>query len=257
MPKGEYMAEELEKWRYPRFFSDTIDENDRIIYMNDEDSKHIAQVLRMRKGDKAIICDKNGHDYLCELSSLENKNSIEFGILDKKDNLAEPDVEITLFQAVPKNDKLDFIVQKATELGAVRIVPFLSKRCVSRPDAKSADKKVQRLQRIAYEASKQCGRGKIPGVMPFTDFKSAVNSIDSDTLPIIFYECGGKKLSELDLSYKKIAVFIGSEGGFEKEEVDYALSKGATAVHLGERILRCETAPVAALAVLMNLTGNL
>ena len=135
------MAEELEKWRYPRFFSDTIDENDRIIYMNDEDSKHIAQVLRMRKGDKAIICDKNGHDYLCELSSLENKNAIEFGILDKKDNLAEPDVEITLFQAVPKNDKLDFIVQKATELGAVRIVPFLSKRCVSRPDAKSADKK--------------------------------------------------------------------------------------------------------------------
>lgn len=98
---------------------------------------------------------------------------------------------------------------------------------------------------------------KIPGVMPFTDFKSAVNSIDSDTLPIIFYECGGKKLSELDLSYKKIAVFIGSEGGFEKEEVDYALSKGTTAVHLGERILRCETAPVAALAVLMNLTGNL
>ena len=69
MLKGEYMAEELEKWRYPRFFSDTIDENDRIIYMNDEDSKHIAQVLRMRKGDKAIICDKNGHDYLCELSS--------------------------------------------------------------------------------------------------------------------------------------------------------------------------------------------
>ena len=80
MLKGEYMAEELEKWRYPRFFSDTIDENDRIIYMNDEDSKHIAQVLRMRKGDKAIICDKNGHDYLCELSSAENKSAIEFGI---------------------------------------------------------------------------------------------------------------------------------------------------------------------------------
>lgn len=257
MHKGEQMAEELEKWRYPRFFSDTIDEDGKKIYMNDEDSRHIVQVLRMRAGDKAIICDKNGHDYLSELSSAENKNSVEFSIIDKKDNSAEPDVEITLYQAVPKNDKLDFIVQKSTELGAVKVVPFLSKRCVSRPDAKSADKKVQRLQRIAYEASKQCGRGKIPEVMPFTDFKSAVNNIDSDTLPIIFYECGGKKLSELDLSYKKIAVFIGSEGGFEKEEVDFALSKGFTAVHLGERILRCETAPVAALAVLMNLTGNL
>lgn len=136
MRKGEYMAEELEKWRYPRFFSDTIDEDGKTIYMNDEDSKHIIQVLRMRKGDKAIICDKNGHDYLCELSSAENKNSVEFAILDKKDNLAEPNIEITLYQAIPKNDKLDFIVQKATELGAVRIVPFLSKRCVSRPDAK-------------------------------------------------------------------------------------------------------------------------
>lgn len=257
MRKGEYMTEELEKWRYPRFFSDTIDEDGKTIYMNDEDSKHIIQVLRMRNGDKSIICDKNGHDYLCELTSAENKNSVEFAILGKKDNSADPDIEITLYQAIPKNDKLDFIVQKATELGAVRIVPFLSKRCVSRPDAKSADKKVQRLQRISYEASKQCGRGKIPEVALFTDFKTAVNSIDSDTLPIIFYECGGKKLSELDLSYKKIAVFIGSEGGFEKEEVDYALSKGFTAVHLGERILRCETAPVAALAVLMNLTGNL
>ena len=93
--------------------------------------------------------------------------------------------------------------------------------------------------------------------MIYCYFRYLIFFIDSDTLPIIFYECGGKKLSELDLSYKKIAVFIGSEGGFEKEEVDYALSKGATAVHLGERILRCETAPVAALAVLMNLTGNL
>ena len=257
MLKGEYMAEELEKWRYPRFFSDTIDENDRIIYMNDEDSKHIAQVLRMRKGDKAIICDKNGHDYLCELSSADNKNSVEFAILDKKDNSAEPDTEITLYQAIPKNDKLDFIVQKATELGAVRIVPFLSKRCVSRPDAKSADKKVQRLQRIAYEASKQCGRGKIPGVMPFTDFKSAVNSIDSDTLPIIFYECGGKKLSELDLSYKKIAVFIGSEGGFTPREAECLVSAGIPALSLGSRILRAETAPAAVLAVLMASVGEL
>ena len=109
------MAEELEKWRYPRFFSDTIDEDGKTIYMNSEDSKHIAQVLRMRSGDKAIICDKNGHDYLCELSPIENKSSVEFVILDKKNNAAEPDVEITLFQAIPKNDKLDFIVQKATE----------------------------------------------------------------------------------------------------------------------------------------------
>ena len=117
MLKGEYMAEELEKWRYPRFFSDTIDENDRIIYMNDEDSKHIAQVLRMRKGDKAIICDKNGHDYLCELSSAENKSAIEFGILDKKDNLAEPDVE-RCFRPFPKT--ISWILSFRKQLSLVR-----------------------------------------------------------------------------------------------------------------------------------------
>ena len=251
------MSEELEKWRYPRFFSDIIDEERGIIYMNDEDSKHIVTVLRLKTGDKAIVCDKKSNDYLCELSSIDDHRMAQFSILEKKKNEAEPDKEITLYQAIPKNDKLDFIVQKATELGAVKIVPFLSKRCVSRPDAKSASKKLQRLQRIAYEASKQCGRGVIPEVMSFTDFTSAIKALDKDTLPIIFYECGGKKLSELDLSSKKIAVFIGSEGGFEKQEVDFAIQNGVIPIHLGARILRCETAPIAALAVLMNLTGNL
>ncbi len=248
--------EETERWRFPRFFSDNIDTENNTIYTNEEDAKHISGVLRMKSGDKAIVCDKCRNDYLCELVSGD-KNYAEFNILDKKLNTAEPDIEITLYQAMPKNDKLDFIVQKATELGAVKIVPFISKRCVSRPDKKSADKKIIRLNRIAYEASKQCGRGIIPDVMPLTDFKTAVNSIDSQTTAIIFYECGGEKLKNIDLSKKKIAIFIGSEGGFEREEIDYALSKGVISAYLGERILRCETAPIAALAVLMNLTENL
>lgn len=250
------MSEELERWRYPRFFSDNIDPDSDTIIIDGEDAKHITSVLRMKKGDKAIICDKNCTDYLCELEAGD-KGYAEFRITESRRNSAEPDVEITLYQAVPKNDKLDFIVQKATELGATRIVPFISKRCVSKPDSKSADKKVQRLQRICYEASKQCGRGIIPEVMPFTDFKTAVNSIDSDTTALIFYECGGEKLKNIDLSKKKIAIFIGSEGGFEKEEIDYAISKGFISAYLGERILRCETAPIAALAVLMNITENL
>lgn len=250
------MSEELERWRYPRFFSDNIDADSDTILIDGEDAKHITSVLRMKKGDKAIICDKNSTDYLCELESGD-KSFVEFRVIESRKNSAEPDVEITLYQAVPKNDKLDFIVQKATELGATRIVPFISKRCVSKPDSKSAEKKVQRLQRICYEASKQCGRGIIPEVMPFTDFKSAVNSIEDDTTALIFYECGGEKIKNIDLSKKKIAIFIGSEGGFEKEEVDFAISKGFISAYLGERILRCETAPIAALAVLMNVTENL
>lgn len=250
------MSEEFERWRYPRFFSDNINTDNNTILTNEEDAKHITSVLRMKKGDKAIICDKNCIDYLCELETSD-KSYAEFKIIKSRKNAAEPDVEITLYQAVPKNDKLDFIAQKATELGAVRIVPFISKRCVSKPDCKSAEKKVQRLQRICYEASKQCGRGIIPEVMPFTDFKSAVNNISEDTTALIFYECGGEKIKNIDLSKKKIAIFVGSEGGFEKDEVDFALSKGFTSAYLGERILRCETAPIAALAVLMNVTENL
>ncbi len=250
------MLEELERWRYPRFFSDNIDTDSNTILTNEEDAKHITSVLRMKKGDKAIICDKKCTDFLCELVSGD-KNYAEFRILESKKNSAEPDISVTLYQAVPKNDKLDFIVQKATELGATRIVPFISKRCVSKPDSKSAQKKLQRLQRICYEASKQCGRGIIPEVMPFTDFKSAVSNIDNDTTALIFYECGGEKIKNIDLSKKKIAIFIGSEGGFEKDEVDFAISKGFTSAYLGERILRCETAPIAALAVLMNVTENL
>jgi 16S rRNA (uracil1498-N3)-methyltransferase len=250
------MSEELERWRYPRFFSDNINADSDTILIDGEDAKHITSVLRMRKGDKATISDKNCTDYLCELETGD-KSYAEFRIIESRRNTAEPDVEITLYQAVPKNDKLDFIVQKATELGATRIVPFISKRCVSKPDAKSAEKKVQRLQRICYEASKQCGRGIIPDVMPFTDFKSAVNGISDDTTALIFYECGGEKIKNIDLSKKKIAIFIGSEGGFEKEELDFAISKGFISAYLGERILRCETAPIAALAVLMNVTENL
>ncbi len=245
--------EELERWRYPRFFCDNIDEK---IAITGDDAKHIFSVLRMKPGEKAIICDKQGTDYLCSLDNAD-KNYALFSILDKRPNGAEPDIEVTLYQAVPKSDKLDFIVQKATELGAVAVVPFISKRCVSRPDSKSCDKKLERLNRITYEAAKQCGRGVIPAVKPFTDFKAAVDSLDNDTVGIIFYECDGRPLKEVDTKAKKYAVFIGSEGGFEKSEVDYAISKGFFVAHLGERILRCETAPVAALAILMNITENL
>lgn len=250
------MTEDIERWRYPRFFSDNIDTENKKAYTNEEDAKHITAVLRMKIGDKAIICDKKRNDYLCELCAGD-KAFAEFNIIECKENNAEPDIEVTLYQALPKSDKLDFIVQKAVELGAARIVPYVSKRCVSRPDAKSAEKKIVRLQRIAYEAAKQCGRGIIPQVMPFTDFKTAVNSVSNDTLPLIFYECGGEKIKNIDFSKRKIAVFIGSEGGFEKEEVDYALKHSFTSAYLGERILRCETAPIAALAVLMNVTENL
>lgn len=247
-------TEKIERWRYPRFFTENITEN---AVITGDDAKHIAMVLRMKIGDKAILCDNSENDYLCEIISAD-KERVDFNVLGKQKNEAEPSVKIRLFQCVPKSDKLEFIVQKSTELGASEIVPVLSKRCVSRPDEKTATKKIQRLQKIAEEAAKQCGRGKIPQILPQMTFKEAVKAYSSEGCGILFYECGGEKISTIIKDKPAVInVFIGSEGGFEKEEADFAIKNGIQPATLGKRILRCETAPIAALAVLMNLTDNL
>lgn len=242
------------RWRYPRFFGSTDGER---AYISGEDAKHIGTVLRMKIGEYIVLCDNENTDYLCRIISVQ-KDITELEILEKRENEATPGVEITLFQCLPKSDKMDFIVQKATELGASSIVPVLSKRCVSRPDEKSMAKKLQRWEKIAEEASKQCGGGKIPPIGRLTDYKQAVSEYSKIGLGILFYECGGKSLSELPIKEaSKIGIFVGSEGGFEAEEAEYAEKNGIAAATLGKRILRCETAPIAALSVLMNLTGNM
>lgn len=243
-----------ERWRYPRFFGST---DGKKAYINGEDAKHICTVLRMSTDELIVLCDNDNNDYLCRIASLQ-KDSVSLDILDERKNEAVPTAEITLFQCLPKSDKMDFIVQKATELGASAIVPIMSKRCVSRPDEKSISKKLQRWEKIAKEASKQCGGGKIPTIGKIEDFKKAAAEYSKIGLGILFYECGEKKLSELPIkNASKIGIFIGSEGGFESEEAEFAENCGITATSLGKRILRCETAPVAALSILMNLTGNI
>ena len=243
-----------ERWRYPRFFGTT---DEKKAYITGDDAKHRGTVLRMGIGEFIVLCDNKDNDYLCRIVSAQ-KNLIELDIVDKRENDATPKTDITLFQCLPKSDKMDFIVQKATELGVSAIVPVISKRCVSRPDEKSVAKKIQRWEKIAEEASKQCGGGKIPLIKELTDFKKAVSEYSEKGLGILFYECGGKKLSELPIKdAQNIGIFIGSEGGFEAEEAELAENLGINTATLGKRILRCETAPIAALSVLMNLTGNM
>lgn len=247
---------EVERWRYPRFFSSAIDGDCALV--TGDDAKHIAAVLRMKKDDRAVICDNNGTDYLCAITTAD-KNAVELNILDSQPNKAEASVKLRLFQCMPKSDKMDFIVQKATELGACGIIPVLSARCVSRPDGKSMENKIARYQKICDEAAKQCGRGKIPVVSPLISFSEAVSGFDRSRNGIIFYECGGDRLKDISAGFhgNEIDVFIGSEGGFEPKEVRSAIEAGIRPATLGERILRCETAPVAAISVLMNLTDNL
>lgn len=244
----------MERWRYPRFFTDNI--SDTTAVLSGDDAKHASQVLRMRDGDYAVICDGQGNDYLGQLS--ETGGELVFDLLERSKNEAEPDVHIRLFQAMPKSDKMEFIVQKAVECGACEIIPFFSKRCVSRPDKKQMAKKTERYRRIAYEAAKQCGRGVIPSVGEAVEFSALFDMISAENTGILFYECAELPLREAVSDFKKnIDIIIGSEGGFEQSEAAALAEHGFIPVSLGKRILRCETAPIAAISVLMNMTGNM
>lgn len=238
----------------PRFFSGEAPFENSINLYGD-DARHIGRSLRMRLGDVITVCyDKV--DYSCRILKISDE-VINLEVIDESPSL-EPDIELTLYQAVPKLDKLELIVQKATELGAVRIVPVMTARCVSRPDSKQFAKKRERLERIALEAAKQSGRGIIPEVMDIITLDECIDQMKGLDLGLICYEKGGKPLNSFNYPKGgKIGVLIGSEGGFDEKEAKMCADAGISPVWLGARILRCETAPISAISIIMNLTGNM
>lgn len=239
----------------PRFFTENISGDTALI--TGPDARHIGRVLRMAVGENIVLCDLKGLDYHCQIESIQ-KDAVSCRILSTCPSVGEPDCQVTLYQAFPKGDKMDFIIQKAVELGVSRVVPVLTRRCVARPDPKAMTGKLARFSRIALEAAKQSGRGRIPQVGELVDFDSAVKMAASDPLSLFFYEGGGRPLSQLlSPQVKSLSLFVGSEGGFDPEEVELAAKAGLIPVTLGPRILRCETAPVCALSVIMYATGNL
>ena len=244
----------MERWRYPRFFTENI--SDTAAVLDREDSKHVSQVLRMRPGEFAVICDGKGTDYLGRLESAEGE--CVFEILEKSPNQAEPSVHLRLFQAMPKGDKMEFVIQKSVELGVRKIVPFLSKNCVSRPD--KTDKKVERWRKIAAEAAKQCGRGYLPVVTAVESAEKAFAMASDSGTALFFYEHETRGLRETLEGQgvsDTVSLVVGPEGGFAPEEVQAAQNAGLSSVSLGTRILRCETAPVAALAAVLYAGGNM
>lgn len=245
------------RWRYPRFFVNKAEFSSDVVRIFGDNAKHIGAVLRGRPGDKLVLCDGERTDWLAEIVAAE-KNEISAKLIEARENPAEPTLFVRVLQCVPKADKLDFILQKAVELGAAELVPVLSARCVSRPDEKNWARKIARWQKIAEEAASQSGRGIIPRVCDFTGFNAALQKYKGDDLGMILYECGGEKCTEIFSRARGVVnILVGPEGGFTPEEAALAVGTGFHAVHLGERILRTETASLGALAVLMNLTGNL
>ena len=237
----------------PRFFAPNFSDYPKI---TGDDARHISRSLRMSVGDELTVCDTKGVDYFCTITSI-TEQEIELKINETKKTESEPSVEVTLFQCMPKGDKIESVVQKSVELGVNTIVPVISSRCISRPDAKSGAKKVARLGKIADEAAKQSGRGILPKVENIIDFNSLLEKVENYDLAICFYELFGKPIKNIVGNHKKIAIIIGSEGGFSVEEVEKLKAKGVKIATLGKRILRTETAPLAALTSIMLLSGNL
>lgn len=240
----------------PRFFVESL-AGDPIV-IEGGDARHIALSLRMKQGEELILCDGKGTEAVCTVASL-CPESVVLEVKERRASETEPKTRVTLYQALPKADKMEYIVQKAVELGVYRIVPVLTSRCISRPDEKTAAKKRERLCKIAAEAAKQSGRGIIPEVDGVLTFKNAVKEMSTAGLPIFFFEHASLPLRKYMEKYTggDIAVMVGAEGGFSDEEAAFAEENGLLSASLGPRILRCETAPVAALAAIMYAAGEM
>ena len=249
-----------------RFFAAPHNISDHSILLSPEDSEHI-KVLRLRPEELFTICNGNGIDYVCRLGKFNDGTVAE--IVSQHPSLGEPTIKCRVYIAYSKGERLDYAVQKSVELGASSIILFKSNRCVSIPN--NIPKKVERLQRVALETAKQCGRGMIPTVTDGEDFDSVVNdSVKDCQLSILFYEIEDnlhiKQVLEKhfpplrkseDHVTTTVSMITGPEGGFEPAEMRLAQTKGIHIVSLGPRILRSETAPVVALATVMYHTGNL
>ena len=244
----------------PRFFvrRDQI-EDDTITILGD-DAHHISRSLRMAAGERVTVCDMQKTEYECELTEFL-PDRVRAHIINKEQSDTEPPYFAHVFQALPKGDKLDSVIQKAVECGVSMLTTFESERCIVRLKGENETKKVERRQRIALEAAKQSGRGIVPTVQPTVSFREALASAAEADIALFCYEGDGTealpqvlKRASSEFSDGKtptISVMVGSEGGFSIAEAEAARAAGLIPVGLGKRILRTETAASFALSCLV------
>lgn len=241
----------------PRFFIRADQIEDGIITITGDDAHHISRSLRMATGEKITVCDMQKHIYDCEITSITD-TTVFAKIESESLSDTEPTVFISLYQAIPKGDKLETIIQKSIECGACEIIPFSSERCIAKIDKKDAPKKAMRHNKIAESASKQSGRGIIPQVKEAVSYSEALSLATKSDLAIMCYEGDGtqslKSILHENKGVKSISIIIGSEGGFSQKEVEKAKEAGIKIAGLGKRILRCETAPTFALSCIVYET---
>lgn len=240
-----------------RFFVSPEDMIPNFITLTGENAAH-AKVLRLKAGEQVLVCDGAGNECVCTVDD-SNPQQVSLIVDSRQAATSEAKVQASVYMAFSKGDKLEHVIQKATELGAYEIVAFPSSRCVSRPDDKSVAKKLERWQKIAASAAEQSGRGRIPQVIALNSYNAALERAAKADIAILFYE--NEKATTLRMaldekSFTTISLLTGPEGGLEDREVEMAKDKGLQICTLGSRILRCETAPLCALSAVMYACGE-
>jgi len=240
-----------------RFFVAPEELTADFLVLTGENAQH-AKVLRLKTGEEVLVCDGQGRECLCTISDVST-GQISLVMKKQQESQSEARIQASVYMAFSKGDKLEHVIQKATELGAYEIVAFPSARCVSRPDDKSLKKKLERWQKIAASAAEQSGRGRIPEVLTLGSYKEALARAAQADKAILFYE--NERATTLCMAleagaWETISLLTGPEGGLEEKEVQQAMEAGLQVCTLGRRILRCETAPLCALSAVMYASGE-
>ena len=240
----------------PRFFIDYTPAVGDTTVIAGADARHIAGALRMTSGETLTLCDGAGTDFACTITAGE-REAVTLRVDAATPTTAEPTLAVTLYMGLPKGDKMELIIQKCVELGVTAIVPVATARCIVKLDGKDATKKQARWQKIANEAAGQSGRGILPVVETPITWKQALARFAQENT-LLCYEGGGQPIGQLVTPEDTAgSLVVGPEGGFDIAEVEAVTAVGGRIATLGPRILRCETAPLAAIAVLMENSGNM
>ncbi len=236
-----------------RFFINKEEISADSITLTGENAQH-AKVLRLKAGELVMVCDGEGGEAVCEV-----KEGMTLSVLERRAAVTEPRLRVSVYMAFPKSDKLEHVIQKATELGAYEIVAFPSARCIVKHEEKTLAKKLERWQKIAQSAAEQSGRGRIPRVITLGSYAEVLKRAAQADKALLFYENEQSTTLKMALTadgYETVSLLTGPEGGLEEKEVKQAMDAGLQVCTLGKRILRCETAPLCALSAVMYHSGE-
>ena len=248
----------------PKFFVTTNQIEGKKISIQNEDVNHIKNVLRAKIDDTIEICDSiTSKNYICKIEQIEDKH-IDCHIVEEIESHVEPHIQVSIFQGLPKADKMELVIQKSVELGVYDITPVEMKRCVVKLNDKDKIKKIQRWQKISEGAAKQSGRDRIPTIHPVMNIKAVCENIKEYDLVLVAYENEKENTLKQELKnikqdqnkQMKIAIIIGPEGGIDKEEIAKFEEYNAKIITLGNRILRTETVALHMLSVIMYELDN-